>query len=148
MADLLGYIDVNIPSRKPASRLSIKSESRRKNRVLSPPPEARPEKKMKVQETHDSMDFVSENDGFPMALDDDVPMSDPLPSSPVAKAVARKGEPLVKVEVEEEGDRSGQRLIDSRCRISQHVRFSSGTQAQEAHISDTRQLFSVSRPCQ
>ena len=44
----------------------------------------------------------NDNDYFSTADQDDVPMSDPLPSSPVAKAVERKGQVAVKVEEEDD----------------------------------------------
>jgi DNA polymerase alpha subunit A len=45
-----------------------------------------------------------EHDNGFRTMDDDVLMSDPLPSSPVAKAVERKTQPTIKVEEEEEED--------------------------------------------
>jgi DNA polymerase alpha subunit A len=45
----------------------------------------------------------ADDDGLPTFNDDDVPMSDPpLQSSPVAKAMARRGQPVVKLEEEED----------------------------------------------
>jgi hypothetical protein len=42
MADLLGEVDVNIPSRPDLKMKPIKSESRRKTRIISPPRETKP----------------------------------------------------------------------------------------------------------
>ncbi|KAF1983689.1 DNA polymeras-like protein alpha catalytic subunit [Aulographum hederae CBS 113979] len=111
MANLLGEVDVNIPSRHPARMKPIKSENRRKTRVLSPPVS---EQRKTAQPTHhnDSPDVIQDDepitiaqyddDGYVPPLDDDVPMSDPLPSSPVTKAVERKAQPAVKVEEEDD----------------------------------------------
>ncbi|KAF2019737.1 hypothetical protein BU24DRAFT_365402, partial [Aaosphaeria arxii CBS 175.79] len=109
MADLLGEVDTNLP-RRPAPR-PIKTETRRKTRVLSPPvSENRPASTKKQQIDSDSYmpdtppadDRFADDDGFLPTADDDVPMSDPLPSSPVAKAVERKAQPTIKEEEEEE----------------------------------------------
>lgn len=48
--------------------------------------------------------FDDNDDGFLRGMDDDAPMSDPMPSSPVTKAVARKGKAQVKAEEEEDDD--------------------------------------------
>ncbi|KAH7138904.1 DNA polymerase-like protein alpha catalytic subunit [Dendryphion nanum] len=114
LADLLGEVDTNLP-RRPAPR-PVKTETRRKTRVLSPPiSENRPSalKKKKISNSDAYMPdtppvenpFTDDDDGFPAILDDDVPMSDPpLPSSPVAKAVERKTQPAVKLEEEDDDD--------------------------------------------
>src|SRR5690242_16038139 len=104
MADLLGEVDVNIPS-KPRVR-AVKDESRRKARLLSPPlPSARPSYTSKKDGDQPHMlgtppaDFDAVDDaGFAPPADDDVLMSDPLPSSPVAKAVERKSQVAIKIE--------------------------------------------------
>ncbi|KAI8937000.1 hypothetical protein NX059_006224 [Plenodomus lindquistii] len=112
MEDLLGEIDTN-PVRQPATRMRpVKSETRRKTRVLSPPiSENRPA--VTKRKTNDSDAFMpdtppaaneyGDDDGLLTFADDDVPMSDPpLQSSPVAKAVQRRTQPAVKIEEEEE----------------------------------------------
>jgi DNA polymerase alpha subunit A len=111
MADLLGEVDTNLP-RRPVPRMrSIKTETRRKTRVLSPPiTENRPvnhKKNCNELETHmpDTPPATNtyDDDGILLPIDDDVPMSDPpLQSSPVAKAVERKAQPTVKHEEEED----------------------------------------------
>ncbi|KAF2107902.1 DNA polymeras-like protein alpha catalytic subunit [Lophiotrema nucula] len=112
MADLLGEVDTNTRRATPRIR-TVKTESRRKTRVLSPPvSENRPS--ITKRRTNDSDTYMPDtppaenayvdDDGFMPPADDDIPMSDPLPSSPVAKAVERKAQPLVKVEEEEEDD--------------------------------------------
>lgn len=109
MADLLGEVDANVPSRprmKP-----VKSDTRRKTRVLSPPLEDRKPKPRQTQaddpavlaDTPPSTSAL-DDDGYIPPLDDDMMMSDPpLPSSPVTKAVERKFS-QVKVKAEEEDD--------------------------------------------
>lgn len=90
----------------------VKSENRRKTRILSPPlEETRPKKPLPRQESNPQLlgtppptaaDVNQDDDYFPAPMDDDVPMGDPLPSSPVAKAVQRKEQANVKVEDEDE----------------------------------------------
>lgn len=109
MDDLLGEIDTN-PRTAPRMR-PVKTEARRKTRVLSPPvSENRPAVSKKPNHDSDSYmpdtppatNVYADDDGLP-TFDDDVPMSDPpLQSSPVAKAVERKSQPMIKVEEEEE----------------------------------------------
>ncbi|KAH6026933.1 DNA polymerase [Parastagonospora nodorum] len=111
MDDLLGEIDTN-PRAAPRMR-AVKTEARRKTRVLSPPvSENRPAVIKRSSNDSDSYmpntppaaNAFADDDGLP-TFDDDVPMSDPpLQSSPVAKAVERKSQPVVKVEEEEEDD--------------------------------------------
>lgn len=110
MADLLGEVDVNITATRNVPRMkAVKNESRRKTRVLSPPLTS---KSIKREVSDISMqDLDTENlptmdeDDFPPAMgDDDVPMSDPMPSSPVAKAIQRKLQPAIKEEIEEEDE--------------------------------------------
>ncbi|KAF2665566.1 DNA polymerase alpha catalytic subunit [Microthyrium microscopicum] len=116
MNDLLGEVDVNVNSHRPMSRTKpVRDQSRRKTRVLSPSlDEAKPKtKKVRIQEPFEAINPDSEIENAPMmddddfvlqAADDDVPMSDPLPSSPVTKAVERKMQPVIKEEEEEDYD--------------------------------------------
>ena len=112
MADLLGEVDANIVPSRSYARKAIKSDTRRKVRVLSPPltgdasrkPRALPSRR--VEEVKELIDtppatsaFDEQDYGFG---DDDAPMSDPLPSSPIAKAVERKAKSNVKEEEEED----------------------------------------------
>ncbi|KAF1959518.1 DNA polymeras-like protein alpha catalytic subunit [Byssothecium circinans] len=112
MDDLLGEINTNVAHKAPRMR-PVKTESRRKTRVLSPPiSENRVNAARKP--TADSDTYMPEtpptenaydNDPLPIiGDDDDIPMSDPVPqSSPIAKAVERKAQPnVVKIEEEEE----------------------------------------------
>ncbi|KAI9673432.1 MAG: DNA-directed DNA polymerase alpha catalytic subunit pol1 [Caeruleum heppii] len=105
MAGLLGEVDHNVAApirRQPDPRKSLKSERRRKTRVLSPPisPASSNKKRIKTETGHarstdaPADDRFDDDDGFIRDMDDgDVLMSDQqLPSSPVTKAVARKNE--------------------------------------------------------
>lgn len=115
MADLLGEVDTNVPSRRPAPSMKpVKSENRRKTRILSPPLEdVRPKPRISKQEDDRqlldtppptaSAEPGAEDDGFFPQMDDDVPMSDnPLPSSPVAKIAKRKEQANIKAEDEDD----------------------------------------------
>lgn len=109
MADLLGEVNSNIPSRRPHGQMKpVKSENRRKTRLLSPPVEQprklsrrAPEPAEHFTETPPAQ--IDDDEPFHAPADDDVQMSDALPSSPVAKAVQRKEQP-VKIEEEEQDD--------------------------------------------
>lgn len=112
MDDLLGEIDTNTASRSTTRVRPVKTEARRKTRVLSPPvSENRPAAKSRrsndagsyMPDTPPATNTYADDDDLPTFNDDDVPMSDAiLPSSPVAKAVERKSKPVVKFEEEEE----------------------------------------------
>ncbi|PVI07384.1 hypothetical protein DM02DRAFT_703350 [Periconia macrospinosa] len=113
MEDLLGEINTNVPRAAPRMR-PVKTESRRKTRVLSPPVSENRAHAAKKQAA-DSDNFMPEtppaentydDDPLPtLGDDDDIPMSDPVPqSSPVAKAVERKSQPMVKIEEENDDD--------------------------------------------
>ncbi|KAK3078002.1 hypothetical protein LTS18_008688, partial [Coniosporium uncinatum] len=112
MADLLGESELNIPNRPLSRTKPIKSESRRKTRLLSPPisenkrPAYKNEHTTRRAPSADTPPAESDNDdaGIVPPTDDDIPMSDPLPSSPVTKAVERKAQPAVKFEEEYEDD--------------------------------------------
>ncbi|KAF2797422.1 DNA polymeras-like protein alpha catalytic subunit [Melanomma pulvis-pyrius CBS 109.77] len=112
MQDLLGEVDTNLPRRSAPRMRPVKTEARRKTRVLSPPiSENRPSATKKQVNASDSympdtppaQNAYDDDDGFLPTLDDDAPMSDlPIQSSPVAKAVERKAQPNVKIEEEED----------------------------------------------
>ena len=120
MANLLGEVDTNLPTRVPASRKrTIKSESRRKTRVLSPPVEEnlntasrKPEAPFEGTYMHatpppsDNAVADTGNEFVPMA-DDDIQMGGnqvPFPSSPVEKVVERKKLQTVKNEDDDKDD--------------------------------------------
>lgn len=108
MADLVAELDVKVPARQPMK--AIKNENRRKIRVLSPPisqerPVSLPKREYKEKpalNTPPKDAIYDDNDFLPSFGDDDLPMSDPVPSSPVQKAVERKN--LVKPGAEDDDD--------------------------------------------
>ena len=117
MADLLGEVDVNVLPARSYEKKVLKSDTRRKIRVLSPP--LTQERKSKViqrrPEIHQPTELVDiphaqftfdDDDGVTNLNGDDydLPMSDPLPSSPIAKAVERKAQVQVKEEEEDDDD--------------------------------------------
>lgn len=111
MADLLGEVDINIPPKQPIK--AVKTQSRRKVRVLSPPVSqekpAKPAPISKQGRKEESalktppLDAMDDDDVLLPSLDNaDMPMSDPAPSSPIEKAMERKAP--VKIEVEDDDD--------------------------------------------
>lgn len=110
MADLLAEVDTNVPTRRgPLPIKKAKVETSRKVRVLSPPIEKSTvsrstnfQSKLAKREPHDSAhrEETLENDDqfFAIATDGDTPMSDPVPSSPTAKAAQRRDHIPVKTE--------------------------------------------------
>ncbi|KAI9167358.1 DNA polymerase alpha catalytic subunit [Paramyrothecium foliicola] len=111
---LLGEVDANIPASPKRPQKQDKSVDRRRARALSPGPEPLP-KKAKTVDTRlssppASASFDNADEAF-MPLDDepsrprqDVPMSDPAPSSPIVKAVQRKTQIKQEVKEDEEDD--------------------------------------------
>ena len=109
LTDLLGEVDTNIPSRAPSYGKTVRSGDRRKTRVLSPALEDRPRRQRpadteNVVEPAPAMLADTYDDDMPMPTDDDAIMSDPLPSSPAAKAVERKEQAAIKTEEVEDED--------------------------------------------
>ncbi|KAJ5825060.1 hypothetical protein N7447_007400 [Penicillium robsamsonii] len=115
MADLLGEVDTNVVSNHAPTRNIVKSEARRKVRVLSPPlSEKRRREKLHTRDENSMpsspmKDHALHSDDLddgplPMPDDDDVPMSDILPSSPISKAVERRNTVPVKAEEPEDDD--------------------------------------------
>lgn len=115
MAGLLNEVDTNVVSNHVPAPNVIKSEARRKVRILSPPISQKPpvEKREKRDENAGPISPVSheppadnDDDGpLPQAGDDDVLMSDPMPSSPISKAVERKTTtPIKKEEFDDDDD--------------------------------------------
>ena len=108
MADLLGEVDTNIPSRQPTK--AVKNDTRRKVRVLSPPisqekPAPPPRKAAKdkpVLNTPPSDAMDDDDVVLPNIEDENALMSDPIPSSPIVKAVERKR--AVKPEVDDDDE--------------------------------------------
>ena len=102
---LLGEVDMNVPTRAPSHGKAIKSSDRRKTRVLSPPLDAREETShLPSRYTGSGLPItpsalVNDDDAdFMPQPDDDVATMDPLPSSPIAKAVERKEQVTTKQE--------------------------------------------------
>jgi DNA polymerase alpha subunit A len=128
MAGLLGEVDTNtIPTRSYA-RKAIKSETRRKIRVLSPPLTHRRQVKNKPVQLVDTPPAQStfdddDDDGIFNAVgnEDNVPMSDPLPSSPIAKAVARRSEAQIKMEEEDDDLMEVAQAFGDECAVSANV---------------------------
>ena len=109
MADMLAEVDTNV--RRPASTIrTIKTESRRKTRVLSPvlsderaAAAARPaDVDTPMLDTPPVEMSFDVGESFAAAMEDHVPMSDALPSSPVTKAVERKAQVASREEVKED----------------------------------------------
>ncbi|KAH7321664.1 hypothetical protein BKA65DRAFT_86178 [Rhexocercosporidium sp. MPI-PUGE-AT-0058] len=110
LADLLGEVDTNVPRPSAQSSRSRRVQDKRRARALSPGVSELPRhtaKKAKVDEKEPTtppgdQDFG--DDGFMGGMDDDIAMDEPLPSSPVAKALERKSNVVVKAEDDEEED--------------------------------------------
>lgn len=111
MADLLGEVDVNIPSRLPPK--TVKTANRRKTRVLSPPISHDEKVSLpKAAGVNSAADLLNtpplepvygDNDDYMGGMDeDDFPPSDPVPSSPTMNAVQRKGQQQLKIEEDDE----------------------------------------------
>src|SRR5689334_13763185 len=104
MADLLGEVDANILPARNYEKKAIKSEARRKVRVLSPPltqtrkqQVSLPRHIPKIEKRGDTPlvkdAFSDDDDGVLNPVgEDDALMSDPLPSSPTARVAERKRE--------------------------------------------------------
>ena len=114
MADLLGDVDVNTAGRHVPATRTVKTESRRKTRVLSPPidesrkhtPHMKASRKdIPAMVTPPPQDANDDDDSYmPPMDDDDMIMTDQAaPSSPLTKAVERKAQFSIKAE-EDEGD--------------------------------------------
>lgn len=109
MADLLGEVDTNVIPSRPAVKKAVRSDTRRKVRIVSPPPSQESPKKSKGDpaktngfKENDKNAILDEDDALLADDGDDVQMSDPLPSSPVAKAVERKTPAPIKEEIDED----------------------------------------------
>lgn len=146
LADLLGEVDANVPSPIPrASKKRERSAERRKARAPSPAREVRQPaaKKTKVVDDRPSSPLVDdtpmiEDDFIPPADDEpvtvpDVVMSDPLPSSPAAKAAKRRMQPLASPEEEEDDD-------------MMEVAHAGTVTAASVNISASRQIKKIIKP--
>lgn len=108
--DLLGDVDTNAP--RPSTKRTNRTLDKRRTRALSPSNDA-PRHLAKRSKLADHMPLATppaaahevDDDDYLMAMDDEnLPLDDPAPSSPVAKAVERKAQTTVKVEDDEEED--------------------------------------------
>lgn len=122
LASLLGEVDSNIPAAAPRqSKKRERSPEKRRARRPSPAPEPRRPAPKRARlssepapEPRDDDAFMDDDDAFlPMVDDDplpahlpanDVPTSDPAPSSPIVKAVERKSKPKAEAEAEDDED--------------------------------------------
>jgi len=117
LANLLFEVDDNIPRPKHQPTKANRSQDKRKTRLLSPSAAERKPQAKRLKTIHergpstppadqDPIDMGNDQD-FMMGLDnddDDEIISDPLPSSPIAKAGRGKAQGVVKLEEEEEDD--------------------------------------------
>lgn len=136
MADLLGEVDTNVPSRLPfKTHMTLKTESRRKVRVLSPP--IVDAKKYRAHETKNREDSgylvntppaeaaYDDGDGYTAGFDEDnMPIDDAMPSSPIQKAVERKANIPVKIEEEEDDDMEVSQAIGDQNSEAANVNIS------------------------
>lgn len=116
LADLLGEVDTNVPRPKAQPSRHSRTQEKRRTRALSPSLDEskHTSKKPRVTDTRASKPQsapsspplqMDDADNFMAGIDDDDMMiSQPLPSSPVAKAVERKLNITVKEEEEEHDD--------------------------------------------
>ena len=115
MASLLGEVDVTDAVNMSAPRNTIKSQARRKIRVLSPSldvPKARRERGTRTDDrylpgTPPAETPMDDEDVFMRNLDDDdaiLPSDPQLPSSPLTKATERKAQNATKDEYEDEDE--------------------------------------------
>ena len=146
IAGLLGEVDANVPSR--TALPTIKTESRRKTRVLSPPrnrENQRPVSQVKPDEPANAMLNTPPLEpgyngmSFP---DDDIdetplPVIDHLPSSPAARAADRKA-PQASVKFEEDDD-------DDIMEVAQPVGIGSSNNA-SVNISGARPAQEIKKP--
>ncbi|KAI9686890.1 MAG: DNA-directed DNA polymerase alpha catalytic subunit pol1 [Bathelium mastoideum] len=110
MTGLLDEVDVNNAGRHAVPTRAVKTESRRKTRLLSPPVEESRNKDSHTKQSQDNtsttpatQDINDDDDNYMPLIDDDAIMSDPAPpSSPVTKAVERKTQIAIKAEEEED----------------------------------------------
>ena len=125
MADLLGEVDVNVAPRLPLK--TIRTASRHKTRVLSPPVSR--EKNLshpKPGEANNNANLLNtpplepaygDNDDYMGGMDDDVfPPSDSVPSSPTTHAIDRKGQQNIKLEEDDEDMEVAQAIGDHKVK--------------------------------
>ncbi|OAQ95039.1 DNA polymerase (pol2) [Purpureocillium lilacinum] len=100
LAGLLDEVDANIPPPEPRQTKLERSGDRRKSRALSPviEPVIKRQKRVDTRLPSPPPPNLDSDDGFMPPMDDEpistqnVPMSDPAPSSPAAKVAERKAQ--------------------------------------------------------
>ncbi len=126
MAGLLEEVDTNTLPARSYARKAIKSETLRKVRVLSPP--LTQERQLKNKSVHlvdtpPAQSAFDDDYGLVNAMgdEDNVTMSDPLPSSPTAKAVARKSHAQVKEEEEDDDLVEVAQAFGDECAVNANI---------------------------
>ena len=126
MADLLGEVDVNIPSRPPLR--NVKTTHRHKTRVLSPPiPQERKIAFSKPKDEDNAARLPNtppldpahgDKDEYMGGMDDETLLlpSDPIPSSPTTNAVDRKNHLQTKIDDEEDDMEVAQAVGDDKIK--------------------------------
>ncbi|KAI5296791.1 DNA-directed DNA polymerase alpha catalytic subunit pol1, partial [Ascosphaera atra] len=146
LADLLAEVDsrVAVPTHKSDEKKAIKSDTRRKVRIVSPPPYKKPPPKRNLSspvdaKSEDDVDMV--DDAWNAEHNDDNLMSDPLPSSPVAKAVERKAEHPNGEQHRENGvkeEQTEEDEFDDDMMIVEQVAADSSIKPKEVNITGSR----------
>ena len=128
---ILDDVDANprLPSRA-ASKKAVKMDNRRKVRLLSPPVDS---KRRKLKEEHADVTLPNtpppesnvDDEGIlaPPEDDGDVAMSDPVPSSPTAKAAERKaqGKPQAEAEAGAEAEDEDEDMLEVAQAVGDHA---------------------------
>jgi DNA polymerase alpha subunit A len=112
LADLLGEVDTNVPRPVSQPTRTKRVQDKRRIRDLSPSIDDLRRHISKRTKTVDSratpatppVEHINDSDYMNGMNDDDMLMSDPVPSSPVVKAVERKSHATIKTEEEDEDD--------------------------------------------
>ena len=113
MAGLLGEVDTNAIPARAHRKKPVKSETRQKVRILSPPLTEQRSGKKKLDHLVDTPPMkptINEDDDLDNGVfdalgdEDNFPPSDPLPSSPTTRVAARKFQTQAKDTVQEEDD--------------------------------------------
>jgi DNA polymerase alpha subunit A len=122
MANLLGEVDSNIPAPAPRLPKEERSGERRKSRALSPAADRIQKKQKRVDTRLPSPPAVNpasdDDDTFMPPLDhdpvpgSDLPMSDPAPSSPAAKAAQRKAQQKQDTKERKEEDDDDEEMME------------------------------------
>ncbi|KAF5871360.1 putative dna polymerase alpha catalytic protein [Botrytis fragariae] len=112
--ELLGQVDTNVPRTKAQPSKASRTQEKRRTRALSPSlnDSRHTSKRTKVADSRPANTttapssppvYMGDDDDFMAGIDDDdMPMDEPQPSSPVAKAVERRLHISVKEEEEDE----------------------------------------------